>query len=258
MPIKSLPQCIAYPAVLLWNRTQPAGFFYKNVWHSDICKSSSFVDYNKCLKNTSLLMIGDSTLRQWYHFLEQNLRCSRITETWTNATWHRMTTCSKPSLMFRMEWIPHSQPCFLGERWMANNTLASVSKVMDQISNNTRVVIVFMNFGHLLKFHHSVYQIRMRKISKSARKLLQRNQNAKIFIKGPHTFVRIPGISDDYFGNLFKHIIYKEFKGLHDAVFYLDHTDMTIATDQRNVHPTAEVVGASVYQMVNYICAAEK
>ena len=203
-------------------------------------------------------MIGDSTLRQWYHFLEHNLRCSRITETWTNATWHRMTTCSKPSLKFRMEWIPHSQPCFLGERWMANNTLASVSKVMDQISNNTRVVIVFMNFGHLLKYHNSVFQIRMRKISKSARKLLQRNENAKIFIKGPHTFVRIPGISDDYFGNLFKHIIYKEFKGLHDTVFYLDHTDMTIATDQRNVHPTAEVVGASVYQMLDYICAAEK
>ena len=231
----SLPQCGTYPAVLSWNRTQPAGFFYKNVWQSDICKSSSFVDYNKCLRNTSLLMIGDSTMRQWYSFLERNLSCSRITEKWTISIWHKMTMCSKSSLNLKIQWIPHSQPCF-GERWMTNGK--SVSTVMDAIPNNTQVVLVFSNFNHLIRYHYSVFQIRMRKISNSARRLLQRNPNTKIFIKGPHTYNNKNTMDLDYYGYLFGHIIYEEFKGLHEKVIFLDQTDMTIATGQKSIHPT--------------------
>ena len=240
--------------MLSWNRTQPAGFFYKKIWHSDICRSPRFVNYNKCLRNTSLLLIGDSTLRQWYSFLEPNLSCRRRTEQWTNAKWHRMAACSKPFLKFEMKWIPHSQPCFMNERWMGNSTnLASISKVMDAASNNTRLVIVIQNYAHLLSFHYSVYQMRMRTISNSVRKLLRRNKNAKIFIKGPHTFYSFYD-KFDYYGYLFKHIIYKEFKDLHNKVFFLDQTDMTIATDTRSMHPTDEVVQASVSQMLNHIC----
>ena len=248
MPIKSLPQCITYPAVLLWNRTQPAGFFYKNVWHSDICKSSSFVDYNKYLRNTSLLMIGDSTMRQWYSVLEQDLSCSRK---WRKPVWHKLTMCSKPKLKFEIQWIPHSQHCFSEVRTSNNK---SVSAVMDAIPNNARVVLVFGIFNHFIRFHHSVYQIRIRKTSNSVRKLLQRNPNTKIFIKGPHTFKNKRNIDLDYHGYLFKHIIYEEFKDLHDKVFFLDQTDMTIATEQADIHPTEEVVNASAYQMLNYIC----
>ena len=251
----SLPQCGTYPAVLSWNRTQPAGFFYRKIWHSDICRSPRYVDYNKCLRNNSLLLIGDSTMRQWYSFLERNLSCSRITEKWTIPIWHKMTMCSKSSLNLKIQWIPHSQPCF-GEIWMANGK--SVSAVMDAIPNNTQVVLVFGNFNHLIRYHHSVFQIRMRKISNSARRLLQRNPNTKIFIKGPHTFNNKRNIDLDYHGYLFKHIIYEEFKDLHDKVFFLDQTDMTIAKALQSVHPNEDIIRASVYQMLGFICTPTK
>ena len=199
-------------------------------------------------------MIGDSTMRQWYRMLERKLSCSRINEHLAKSEQrHKLTMCSNPNLKFQMQWIPHSQPCF-SEIWMTNNK--SVSAVMDAVPNNTisKVVLVFGNFNHFIRYHHSVYQIRMRKISNSAQKLLQRNPNTRIFIKGPHTYNRKFAIDLDYYGYLFSHIIYEEFKDLRDKIFFLDQKDMTIATEQADIHPSEEVVHASAYQMLNYIC----
>ena len=249
-----LQQCYSYPPQLLWKRKETTGFFYNDTWYSEHCKGPVKSSYKMCLLDTSLIMIGDSTMRQWYSFIERDMKCVRATETWTKKNWHRITACSLPSVRFTMKWIPHAQPCFMGERWIkSEQVFISISRNMDETKRDIKVVFVINTYSHLLRYHHSVFRNRMRIISNSARILLQRNKNAKILIKGPHTYRRSMEVAD-YFGYLFRQIIYEEFSGLHDKVIYLDTKDTTIATAQTDIHPPEAVVRANVYQMLNYIC----
>ena len=64
----------------------------------------------------------------------------------------------------------------------------------------------------------------MRRISNSAKRLLERNKNAQIPIKAPDTFPNKSRVASkrisDYFGYTFRDIMYEEFRKLRDKVHY--------------------------------------
>ena len=251
-----LPQCQSYPTQLLWKRAETTGFFYNDTWNMVHCKGVDESAYNICLSNTSLVMLGDSTMRQWYAFLERYLECNRITKTWTYDKWHKWSACSKPWLNFTMQWIPHSQPSFMGRSFDTKKKFSSISRYMEQIRNNTNVILVINIYAHFIGYHHSIFRKRMRIISSSMRKLLERNKNVKVLIKGPHTYVSkaFDGGLGDYYGFVYRDIMFEELSGLHDKVIYMDQKDITVARAGKDSHPPVEIVRASIYQMLNYIC----
>ena len=254
----NLPTCYSYPKQELWKIIQPTGYFYKNVWYLHHCNGPSTKDLKRCLRDTYLMISGDSTTRQWYQYLLPYLSCEPTTEAWTKLTWHKRSTCRIPSINFTMEWLPHGQPFSVGIHFDVNKyTLNAESNQIDEIRNDVKVVYVIHMFMHKLAFHYSVFTDRMRRISRSVKRLLERNKHAKVLIKGPHTFTSTPvGIQrlSDYFGYLYRDIMYEEFKGLHDRIIYMDQKDMTIAKAVDPNHPPRVVVEQTVHQMFNYIC----
>ncbi len=53
----------------------PAGFYLKDVWKSFVCNTQQFnsTQMGNCLKNKIVYMMGDSTTRQWFEYLERNV-----------------------------------------------------------------------------------------------------------------------------------------------------------------------------------------
>ncbi|XP_073691449.1 NXPE family member 4-like [Garra rufa] len=53
----------------------PAGFYFKDVWKSFVCKTQQFnsTQMGNCLKNKIVYLLGDSTTRQWFEYLERNV-----------------------------------------------------------------------------------------------------------------------------------------------------------------------------------------
>ncbi len=53
----------------------PAGFYLKDVWKSFVCNTQQFnsAQMGNCLKNKIVYMMGDSTTRQWFEYLEKNV-----------------------------------------------------------------------------------------------------------------------------------------------------------------------------------------
>lgn len=53
----------------------PAGFYFKDVWKSFVCNTQQFnsTQMGNCLKNKIIYLLGDSTTRQWFEYLERNV-----------------------------------------------------------------------------------------------------------------------------------------------------------------------------------------
>ncbi|XP_058625633.1 NXPE family member 3-like isoform X2 [Onychostoma macrolepis] len=53
----------------------PAGFYLKDVWKSFVCNTRQFspAQMGYCLKNKIVYLMGDSTTRQWFEYLERNV-----------------------------------------------------------------------------------------------------------------------------------------------------------------------------------------
>ncbi|MES9881790.1 MAG: hypothetical protein ABW185_13055 [Sedimenticola sp.] len=105
-------------------------------------------------------------------------------------------------------------------------TITSMSTYIDQIPADEDVVVVIQMFAHALKFHHDIFEARKVLVRESVERLLQRNTKAVVAIKGPHVYGNEYGL-DDYYGCLYRDIMFDAFKGLHDIVVYVDYTDMT-------------------------------
>lgn len=220
------------------------------------CKGPGEHTYEQCLRGTNLILTGDSTTRKWYKVLMEQFNCLQVTEKWTTTNWPKRSVCVSTSNNFTLEWCPHALPLFIHTNF---DNIYSIASILDNIKNNTKVVIVINLYLHLLAYHHSVFQNRIRVISKSVANLLQRNVMAEVLVKGFTTFSESPGARfkrfDDYFRHVYKDITYKEFSGLHNKVVYMDQKDMTIAKKMADMHPPVDDVRESIYQMLDYICS---
>ena len=243
--------CSSIPARQTWINDIHAGYFCNNKWFPRYCRIPEKLNLQNCLKDKRLILFGDSTLRHWYTYLMNHLKCVSITEKWIKEKWHKRSSCAIKRLNFTMEWIPHAQPFHIGPEWDTNRyTTHSIADYLDGLHREANVVIVIHIFSHVNGYHMSVFRDRMRAISKSTKKILNRSKNAKVFIKGPHTHKLLGSM----FTYAYHSIIENEFKDLHDSVYYLDQTALTIAKGNIDVHPGIDVVEAAVKEMLGYIC----
>ena len=171
--------------------------------------------------------------------------------------WHKRAKCANSNLKLTAEWMPHSQPFFVG--WdLSRYTRHSISRHLDEdIKDEDHVIVLLHMFTHVLPYHHDVFRTQIRIIRKSVERLLARNKFATVFIKAAHTYHQGPHDHErwpDYYGYLYRNIMFREFAGLHDRVVYLDNKDITNALQVVPNHPPQHIVSAMVDQMFSYIC----
>ena len=204
------------------------------------------------------MISGDSTTRQWFSFLMNYLDCKLISEQWTTEKWHRKSKCFVSSLNLTIEWIPHAQPFLLGAGWDLHQYVVNcLAKDIAEIDNKQNVIFVIHIYMHFTAFHHSIFEDRMQHISNSVRNILKKNNNVTFMIKGPHTF-KSPDYRgnrlNDYFGYLYKDIMFKAFEGIHDKIVFMDQAAMSTAKGIVDNHPPEDVITQAVFQMLDYIC----
>ena len=100
----------------------------------------------------------------------------------------------------------------------------------------------------------------MKTVRKSVARLLARNPNVKIVIKGPHSWAFEKADYQtmwmiDMYANVYQDIIHEEFRTLQDKVMYLDCLDMTIADENDHIHASGNTVEQMIDQMFYHICS---
>lgn len=253
----NLLPCSLYNRTELWHKREPTGFLYQGEWKLIHCQGKKKSDVLQCLRNRRVILFGDSTTRQWFRDIVMRYNCTQVTETWPVRKWIRPSTCVNNDVNLTVDMMSHALPLF-GIYDNARLMSWSVPRRIDElIGDNEDVIVILHLYMHVNVFRYDVFQIKIRRIRQSVDRLFARNRLAKVLIKAPHTFKAHPygpfRISD-YFGYLYRYILFQEFSGLHDRIFYLDNKDLTTALQVSPEHPPDNVVSAMVDQMFSYVC----
>ena len=113
-----------------------------------------------------------------------------------------------------------------------------------------KLVIVVHMFSHLKHYRSEIFQERMNAISSSVGRLLVRNKNVRVLVKGPHTYFNT--FAYKYY--MYRAIIKDAFKDLYDRVVFMEQGDMTLAKHNRYSHPDIDTVREAVRQLLGFIC----
>ena len=251
--------CASYWFRDTWKLGIPRGYFKFRKWIRTDCQQLDHTPTMNevCLTNTTVVLAGDSLTLPWFDILAQRLRCNVFIK--SGKTWHRKRSCIRSDIRFAMFWQHHGFPAHpLANQWAPKSHFRSVASQIDAVPSSGRYIVVVHLYLHLTIHHYHVFLERVRSVRRATEKLIQRNPEAIVAIKGPHTAANhtehSPLLAGDMMGPLMREIIVSEFRSLRERVLFLDFWDMTIAAENVEVHPEPFVNHAMVNVFMDHVC----
>ncbi|KAL4235814.1 Neurexophilin [Mactra antiquata] len=240
-----------------WDVTSPTGYFYNNKWTNRQC-SYSDLDLKSCLKNTTVILIGDSTTRQMFECIEQLIPCEWLTDTWSQSGKHRPAICANKSMDFNLIWKLHSLP--FCTRNTPRHYFKSLSSYLNELSDSKRYIVVIHFYAHFLNYHSHVFYETLMDLKKGINDILARNYQVSIVIKGPHaySFSKSPDHviwMPDMYSKVYEKLILDVMKDLRHRIYYLESMDMTVCTGQWHIHAEQYVINSMVENMFSFVCS---
>lgn len=249
--------CSRRPRRDTWLEPVPSGFYYNNKWSFTRCKSSlkrTQETYRKCLRGRHLLIIGDSNTRSHLIMLATMLSMTfRTPPMPTDRGWHFFTYADNTHGN-SVSWYPHGSP-FFANFFVPKDLLQPVSKHLDEIGPRNNSVILIHLWAHFMRIPFDIFRTHVHGIRVSLEKLLKRSPHVDVVIKGPHAMTYSEWIAPaDYIRREHERIWYDEFNGLRDKVCFLNMWDITVGTENVNVHPSSLLFQDQVHIFMSHIC----
>ncbi|XP_033989336.1 NXPE family member 3-like [Trematomus bernacchii] len=236
---------------------QASGYYYQGLWRAlDGTKVHQFTGASaitQCLKGKVVHLYGDSTIRQWFEFLnaslpdlkEFNLGSSR-----QNGPFMALDYENKIMVTFRC----HGPPLRFGDvpigefRYIANE--------LDDLIGGPNTVVVFGIWSHLSTFPLEVYIRRLQRIRSAVVRLLDRAPQTVIIIRtaNPKALWLYETITNsDWFSVRRDKVLRAIFKGLN--VHLIDAWEMVLAHHLPNsLHPQPPIIKNMMDVLFSYTC----
>ncbi|XP_078585240.1 NXPE family member 3-like isoform X2 [Branchiostoma floridae x Branchiostoma japonicum] len=246
---EQLPRCTpGLPAPV------PSGYYRNGQWVSRVCQGprlSSALDWKKCLQNSSLDLLGDSTTRQWYYFLKKYMQMKG------KKSPYLLSQTAGPLYANEEEWNITSRyqshgPPINTFAWVNASVLSNLVRIIDEIDGPNHVVVVTVGF-HFNSQPLVDYVTRIRTVRAAILRLLDRQPDTSVVIKPPNTAGSHILNVDDW-PSFQMYLILKEmFTGL--PVVFVDAWEMTDCQFGKDTtHPSDDVVREEMLYMLSYIC----
>ncbi|ESO82627.1 hypothetical protein LOTGIDRAFT_155642 [Lottia gigantea] len=250
--------CSSLPVRDTWNTKMPTGYFQHDEWKQLKCKNHIKKDsILSCIENTTLIIYGDSTTRQWYKAMLNLTNCNQSTEEWTKPKWYEYSVCKSKNINFTLIWAPHVFPFPNGHK-QANGKMSLKSAVtsLNELPSTGKVIFVLHYFCHFVRQHYTLYINHVRSLKTAVRNALKRNKDIKVAIKSPHVFYHTmcPSCLNDFQGKIFIDVLQREFEEFKDSVIFLNFWDMNTAIANGPIHPVYKVVWENLRLLFGYVC----
>ncbi|XP_077118708.1 NXPE family member 3-like [Ranitomeya variabilis] len=231
---------------------QPSGFYYADRWTSLSCLNHRFpqpTDALTCLKGKDIYMMGDSTLRQWFEYLESTIPSLKKIDLHVHyLSGPLLAVDADAGLVIRYR--SHGLPLKTSKTLVSNLQYESAQLAGIDGGPNTVVVMTFC--PHFASFPLRVYLERLEKVQKAVASLLFRSPETTVIIKSANTGFEKLCISD-WLSLQLDIIMRAVFKGM--GVIILDVWDMTSCHYLPiNIHPGPPVIKNEVDLMLSHIC----
>ncbi|XP_072000753.1 NXPE family member 3-like [Engystomops pustulosus] len=231
---------------------QPSGFYYEDKWTSLACKGQHFprpTDALGCLKGKDIHMFGDSTLRQWFEYLERYIPSLKRIDLHVNYQSGPLIAVDADAGLV-MRWRAHGLPLRTSKTMISD--LHYEASHLAGIGGGPHTVIALTLWAHFTTYPVRYYLERLEKVRQAISDLLFRSPQTTVIIKSANTgYKSIYG--SDWLSLQLDILLRAAFKDM--AVIILDVWDMTSCHYlPDNIHPGPPVIKNEVDLMLSYIC----
>ncbi|KAK6167826.1 hypothetical protein SNE40_021764 [Patella caerulea] len=259
-----LPICHRLPKFKTWDLSLPTGYASKKQYFPMYCRiNQTNQDLFNCLKNTTLILSGDSTTKNWFTELIPFTQCNLTSGnlgTDPRTKWSIVAECVNRSTNFKMQWKAHNMPISTlnMERSSTDNRLRakSIGQMLDEIPTEGKHIFVIHINAHLSRNHYYIMRKILRRIATALRRTIGRNKELFVAIKGPSMFIRRwkPAMND-FNCPFFEKIMMEEFYEFRERVVYLNMWDMNMAYGEKDLHPKDPMLWNMLRLLFGYACS---
>ncbi|XP_036445130.1 NXPE family member 3-like isoform X1 [Colossoma macropomum] len=230
----------------------PAGFYLHDNWTSLMCHTQSFRTANQtvaCLKDKQVLMMGDSTLRQWYEYLLKTVPTLKQLNLYTSAKSGPFEAVDTGNNI-RLVWRAHGLPIRTSLTPRAD--LHYIASEVAALAGGQHSVVVFTIWAHFTTFPLATYLKRLAGIRRAVQALLQRAPQTLVLIKSANTgYKDIYG--SDWLSWQLDWALRMMFREL--PVVIIDVWQMTSCHySPDDIHPSQEVIKNEVDLLLSFVC----
>nr|XP_033779250.1 NXPE family member 3-like [Geotrypetes seraphini] len=243
-----LPLCT--PGLLIPN---PSGFYYDDKWTSRVCSTKKFPtppNVTKCLRGKVVYMFGDSTLRQWWLYLDEFVPSLKRIDLHVPPLIGPLLAID-PENNYLVQWRVHGRPL----RTYGKPLVADVHYMandIDGIGGGPQMVIVFTIWAHFTHLPVDMYIRRVQIIRRAVVDLLQRSPQTTVIIKSANTGFK--GLDFNEWQSLQLDIILRRmFSGIQVAI--IDTWQMTSCHYlPEDIHPARIIIQNEIDILLSLIC----
>ncbi|XP_033979641.1 NXPE family member 3-like [Trematomus bernacchii] len=235
---------------------QASGYYYQGLWRAldgnTVRQFTGASAITQCLKGKVVHLYGDSTIRQWFEFLnaalpdlkEFNLGSSR-----QNGPFLALDYENKIMVTFRL----HGPPLrFIG----SNEEIRYIANELDDLIGAPNTVVVFGIWAHFGSFPIEVYIRRLQRIRSAVVRLLDRAPKTVIIIRTANPkalWLDVVINNSDWFSVQCDKVLRAIFKGLN--VHLIDAWEMVLAHHLPNsLHPQPPIIKNMMDVLFSYTC----
>lgn len=236
------------------------GYYYADKWIPFSCKVRGFskTEIKRCLIGKTLHFFGDSTARQFYEFLQEEIGCEDTDLPPPRITSTREFRCSidQAILHFHFHGLPNGQSKPIPS-W-SNHYVASE---IDNLKGGPDTIIFLSLWAHFSMAGLPFYEGRMRSIRESLHRLQTRSNGTSVIVKGVNTrdywkkqFILV---SSDWHSLKQEQKLRELFQ--NDTNFgYIDSWEITnVQPFPDQTHPEHIIIKNLVNRLMTYICVKE-
>ncbi|XP_062332974.1 NXPE family member 3-like isoform X1 [Osmerus eperlanus] len=231
----------------------PSGFFFQDGWTSLVCDARQFTTaetVSTCLKDKQILMMGDSTLRQWFEHLEKTVPSLKRLNLHTSDKSGPFESVDLQSNT-RIIWRTHGLPLRTSKTPLAD--LHYIASELEGLAGGKHCVVVFTIWAHFTTYPLGVYLHRLAIIRRAVSSLLRRAPDTLVLIKSANT-----GYKDVYGSDWLSWQLDKALRVMFRdvPVVLIDVWQMTSCHySPDNIHPPPVVVKNEVDLFLSFVCS---
>ncbi|KAG7465345.1 hypothetical protein MATL_G00175470 [Megalops atlanticus] len=230
----------------------PAGFYFQDRWTSLLCRSQAFPTADllaSCLRDKQVLMMGDSTLRQWYSYLTSTVPTLKQLNLHTSAKSGPLQAVD-PENNILLVWRAHGLP--LRTDLTPLKDLHYIGRELDGLAGGPHTVVVFNIWAHFTTYPLAAYARRLATIRLAVQDLLRRAPRTLVVIKSANTGYK-DVYGSDWLSWQLDLTLRAMFRGL--PVVLIDVWQMTSCHySPDDIHPPDVVVKNEVDLFLSFVC----
>ncbi|GLD48099.1 NXPE family member 3-like protein [Lates japonicus] len=238
-------------------KSGPSGYYYQGVWQSlggtTVHQFSTPSDITQCLKGKVVHLYGDSTIRQWYQYLNAtvpDLKEFNLHSLKQAGPFMALDYANNIMLTFRC----HGPPIRFGH--VPISDLRYITNELDGVTGGTNTVVVIGIWSHFSTFPIETYIRRLQNIRRAVVRLLDRASDTRVIIRtaNPKALTLYETLTNsDWYSLQRDKVLRAMFKGLN--IHLVDAWEMVLAHHlPNNLHPQPPIIKNMIDVLLTYIC----